>query len=171
MTAEIPSLVLGEDEDLVQLESASDNREAAIALAGQARRALYLFSRDLDGPLYDDEAFVEAVSALARRSEHTRVHVLVQDSSRAVKDGHRLIGLAQRLSSKVKVHNPSREYANLTESYLVVDETGYLYRPLADRYEGQARFRDPMRARELTKQFKEMWDRSTTDPQLRRLHL
>lgn len=170
MAVEIPSLVLGEDDTPVRLESASDNREAALALVRQARRYLYIFSYDLDRAIEHAE-FAAAVSALARNTEHTHVRVLVHDSTRAVKDGHHLIDLAQRLSSKVEIRNPPQEYAHLNEAFLVVDDMGYLYRPLADRYEGWVCFRDPPRARELTKRFKEVWEHSTPDPQLRRLYL
>lgn len=168
---ELPSLALGEDETLLAPATAAENREVALALARQARRNLYLFTRDLDPAVYDSAEFAEAVSALVRGSERAHVHILVQDSARAAKDGHRVVELAQRLSSKVRIHRPSREYADLRETFLVADELGYLYRTVADRYEAQASFRDRKRARELTRQFEEVWQRSEPDPQLRRLSL
>ena len=168
---DLAALTLGEDEAYLEPTTAVENREIVLAMAGQARRNLYLFTRDLDPPLYDNAAFADALSALARGSERAHVHVLVQDSARAAKDGHRVVELAQRLSSKVRIHRPSREYADLRETFLVADELGYLYRTVADRYEAQASFRDRKRARELTRYFEEIWQRSEPDPQLRRLSL
>ena len=166
-----PSLVLGEDNRVLATTTSGENRDAAIAMAQQARRYLYIFSRDLDPALYDNTEFAEAVRALVRSRGRAHVHILVQNPARAVNDGHRLVNVAQRLSSKVRIHRPAREYTGLRETFLVADEMGYLHRNLAERYEGKASFRDRKRARELTRYFEEIWQRSEPDPQLRRLDL
>ncbi|HKJ77402.1 MAG TPA: acyltransferase [Gammaproteobacteria bacterium] len=168
---DLATLTLGEDETYLEPTTMAENRDIALAMARQARRYLYVFTGDLDPALYDSAEFAEALSALARSSERAHVHILVQDSTRASKDGHRVVELAQRLSSKVRIHRPSRQYADLRETFLVADELGYLYRTVADRYEAQASFRDRKRARELTRHFEEVWQRSEPDPQLRRLSL
>lgn len=168
---DIPSLVLGEDETFLEPTAVSENRDIALAMARQARRHLYLFSPDLDPAVYGNAGFAEAVSALVRSSERAHVHILVQDSTRAAKDGHRLVDIAQHLSSKIRIHRPDREYADVRGTFLVADELGYLYRTVADRYEGQASFSDRKRARELNRYFEQIWQRSEPDPQLRRLKL
>jgi hypothetical protein len=109
------------------------------------------------------------LSALARRGRRSHVHIIVQDSARAVKEGHRLITLAQRLSSYVQIRNPGRDHMDYAGAFLVADGTGLLRRNLADRYEGVVDFNDRLAARELERYFLEVWEHGHPDPQLRRL--
>lgn len=162
---------LGETNELLTLESAADHRAVALAMAQQAVRSLHIFSRDLDPAVFDSAEFEAAVSRLARSSQYSRIHILVQDSSRAVLNGHRLVNLAQRLSSKIEIRKPIAEYADISRAFLVADEAGYISRQLADRYEAAANFSDRLTARDLVGFFTEVWERSQQDSQLRRLHL
>ncbi len=151
------------------LTRADDSREAAVELARSASRHLAIFTQDLEPLIYDRVEFVDAVKALALRSKFSRIRILVKDSSRAVKEGHRLASLAQRLSSYLEVRRLAGDYGAMAEAFLIADESGLLYRPLASRYEGVVDTDDPFRAREKLRLFDEMWERSTPDPELRRL--
>jgi len=169
--SEQPRRILGEEKTLLALSRAEEHRDIALEMAQQGRQSLCIFTWDLDPFQYDNQPFYRAAFDLARRSARSEVRILVQDSTRAVKDGHRLVDLAQRFSSKVAIHKPPQEYAQRIDAFMVIDGTGYLRRPQADRYEGAACFNDPPTARELMKFFNEVWERSHVDPQLRRLHL
>jgi len=162
---------LGEDETTISPTTAGEHRDLALSMAQQATRSTLIFTRDLDPAVYDTPEFLEAASALARRSPHSFVHVLIQDSSRASREGHRLVSLARRLSSHVEIRRVAREYEDYNQAFFVADETGYIRRPQADRYEGVARFRDRLAARELALFFREVWERSRADTQLRRIHV
>lgn len=168
---DIQNHTLGETNELLTLESAAEHRAVALAMAQQAARTLHIFSRDLDPAVFDSAEFEEAVSALARHSQYSRIHILVQDSSRVVLHGHRLVNLAQRLSSKIEIRKPIAEYADINRAFFVADEAGYISRQLADRYEAVANFNDRLSARDLVGFFTEVWERSQQDSQLRRLHL
>lgn len=160
---------LGKDGGPVRLTDLGQNREAVLALIEQARHSVHIYTRDLDPPLYDTPAIERVLAALARRGRRSHVHIIVQDSTRAVKQGHRLITLAQRLSSHVQVRNPGPDYLDYNSAFLIADGTGLVRRNLADRYDGYADFNDPLAARELLRYFREVWDHGRPDPQLRRL--
>lgn len=162
---------LGEDETIISPTTAGEHRDLVLSMAQQATRNILIFTRDLDPAVYDTSEFLEAASILARRSPHSFVHILVQDGSRASREGHRLVSLAQRLSSHVEIRKPSREYADYNQAFFIADETGYIRRPQADRYEGVARFKDRLAARELALFFREVWERGRADTQLRRIHV
>lgn len=153
----------------IVLRTIEQNRALSLAMAQQARRTIQIATRDMDFLLYDNEPFVEALTALAKGHGKARIEILVWDSRAAVKQGHRLIHLAQRLSSFVQIRNPAEEHAGYNEAFLVADGVGYLNRKFADRYEGAASFNAPMQARNLAQLFASMWERATPDPQLRRL--
>jgi hypothetical protein len=162
---------LGETNELLTLETAADHRAVVVAMAQQAVRSLHIFTRDLDHALYDTPEFEAAALNLVRTGQYARIHILVQDSSGALRRGHRLINLAQRLSSKIEIRKPIAEYADISRAFFVADETGYVSRQMADRYEGMANFSDRLTARDMVGFFNEVWERSQQDSQLRRLHL
>ena len=109
------------------ITTANENRDAAIALAQQARYSLNLFSRDLDPRVFDNALFEQCISRLARTQRGADIRILVVDSSLAVSRGHRLIRLAQRLTSTVFIHNPAREHRGELATFMVVDGAGVLH--------------------------------------------
>ena len=155
----------------IALHTIDQNRATALALAQQASRYIQIATRDMDSLLYDNEPFAEALATLARRHTKSHIDILVWDSMAAVKQGHRLINLAQRLSSFVRIRKPADEHAKYTEAFLVADGIGYMSRNLAERYEGIASFHAPLQARNLSQLFTTMWEKATPDPQLRRLNI
>ena len=163
--------VLGETETPVALETSDDCREAALALAEQGNRTMLIFTHDLDPKVYNNAAFVDAVSALARRHHLSWVRVLVQDPGRAIRSGHRLVELALRLSSRVQIRTVGHQYRSYNRSFLIVDDTGLLLRESAIRYEGTVNFNAHQQAREYAHFFHKVWDVSAPDPNLARLHL
>ena len=157
--------------DYRELTSSEDNRQAAVQLASQARRSLALFTRDLDPAIYDTQEFIAAVQQLALRSRYTRIRIVVIDPVAAVKDGHRLIELARRLSTYIEIRRPSEDHAKLPDSFLISDDTGLLYRPLANRYEGFADPYNPFEARNRLRSFDEIWEQAEPEQEFRRLSL
>lgn len=147
----------------------ADARDAALALAQQARLGLRIFTRDLDGPLYSNEPFRRAVSELARAGRRTFIRILVQDPSRAVRDDHRLIGLAQYLPTHIDVRRVANDWQDEHFAFLLADEQGVLWRRAGDRFEGSVDFHAGPRARELRKWFDDVWEQSEPDPEFRRL--
>ncbi len=161
--------ILGETTDAVVVGRSGEVRTAAASMVRQAQRTLDLVSRDLDALVYDDAGFVEATKQLVLRSGRTRVRILVRNVTPAVTRGHRLLGLARRLSSFMDIRVPARQHANYNSAFLVVDRMGTIFRPLADRYDGVVCFRNPREAADLTELFERMWTLAGLDPNLRAL--
>ena len=87
---------------LFLLEDHADFQDYAIKLATQARRNIAILSRDLDASVFGSEAFVDAISELARDSRDTEIKILVKNTRHLVEIGHKLVKLSQRLSSKIR---------------------------------------------------------------------
>jgi hypothetical protein len=162
---------LGESETDIELTTAEENRAVALELLRQARREVYIATYDLDAPVFSNAEFVEALSAFVRDNSRAHAHILLQKPDKAVKQGHRLIPLAQRLSSSIHIHRPGPEHSDYFETFMVVDGIGYFKRQLADRYEGIAAFKAPIIARDLRDLFLTMWERSSPESQVRRLQI
>jgi hypothetical protein len=165
--------ILGQDNEEILLETTVENRDAVISLAKQARFSLNLFSRDLDPRVFDNVEFERCIFNLARMHQSADIRILVNDSSRAIKQGHCLIRLAQKLTSSVFIHNPAREHSGELSTFMVADNVGLLHRPrsTSHNYEAVVNFMSPQRAGELNDYFNEMWERSTPDSQIRRLYI
>lgn len=164
-------LILGDTDQELSIDTREENRAAALSLVSQARRNLVIMSHDLDPLIYSNQVFIDALSALARRSRHTQIQILIRGSAAIVRDGHRLIPLSQRLSSSIHIRNIHRDFSRFNEAFLIADRTGILHRPKADLYEGKVSFRAPLKARELLDTFNTIWDISAADPELRRISL
>lgn len=164
------NFILGESYQSVNLESSADQRSAAVALAGRARRTVDIFSRDLDKKIYDYRPFLEVLQGLAT-NHHGLIRILVMDSSKAVKYGHRLIPLSQRLTSFIEIRKVSDDYKEYNEAFLIADNTGFLQRRHADRFEGTVRFNAAKEADNLLVFFNEVWRTSAPDPDLQRIYL
>jgi hypothetical protein len=160
---------MSEENPRRNLETVADNRDAALELARSARRSLVIFSHDLEPALLDQPGFVEEVRRLALSGRYARVNILLKDSTRAIRDGHRLLGLVRRLTSYMEIRKPHPDYMDINESFIVADEHGVMYRTLADRWEGIFDLDDPLRAREKLRLFREIWERSQPEPEARRL--
>lgn len=162
---------LGESAGEFAVATREDNRSAAALLATQARRQIELFSPDLESVLYDQTAFIEALTQLTIGSARARIRVLAKDFERTIKQGHRLIELGRRLSSYVELRKVHSDYQSYNETFLLVDDYGLLHRRHSPRYEGVVSCKAPLEVRRLRVYFDEVWDRSETDADLRRLHL
>ncbi|MGD8380157.1 MAG: hypothetical protein PVJ40_04650 [Gammaproteobacteria bacterium] len=153
----------------VPLATREDNREAAARLARMARRSLAIFTRDLEPALLDQQAFVDPVRELATGSRYARIRILVLDATRAVREGHRLVNLAGRLTSFIEIRRPGPDHRTIAEAFMIADENALLWRPLADRHEGSLLLNHPIRAREKLREFDEIWAHAEPESEFRHL--
>jgi len=167
----IDDLRLGETSLEFEVERLAEASAVAHALAVQAQRTLLLHTEDLEPDIYDDCAFLDAVSRLARDHSQSRIWILIHDARKVVQHGHRLIEIARRLSSTIQLRRPAPQYRNKHESFLLADDCGYLYRPIAARYEGTANFHDPGKVADFKKYFMAVWERSEPDEEIKRLYI
>lgn len=168
---DLESLALGSSSREFALERKSELCAVSQALAGQARHTLFLHLQDLDPSVHDQEAFVDALGHLARSHGKARIWILIQNARRAVQHGGRLIELSRRLTSYIQFRRPAPEYRDYHESFMLVDNSGYLYQPNPGRFEATANFHDPGKVHDWEKYFMEVWTRSAPDPEIRRLYL
>lgn len=157
---------------LIDVESMEQARALSLRLIGQARRRLWLYTRDLDALLYGTADALQAIKAFALRNRETQVRVLLHDPTLPVREGHGLIALAHRLPSRVEMRvigeEPDTQYAG---AFLAEDSGGYLFRPVGSRFEGSADLHGPGRQRQLRDYFEQVWERAVPSPELRPLGL
>lgn len=155
---------------LLNLDNQPDVLATTLQLIQRARRGLCLYTRDLDPVVLDQAETGDALRRFATTARGAQVRVLAHDLRRAVAEGHVLIGLVQRLPSlfaiRVVEEEPDVQYAS---AFVLNDQGGYLFRPLATRFEASACLHDPARQRQLQSYFDEVWERARPATELRPL--
>lgn len=155
----------------VRLEGLEAIRSFVHERISEVRRRLWILSPDLAPFIYDDPALVDTISALARRSRHADVRILIQDSRSLPSGGHRLVDLALRMSSRVQLRRQPPDEAALGEAMLLVDSGGYLHQPKADEPVALAGAHLPPRVQTLEARFRAFWTHAIPDPELRRFKI
>lgn len=148
-------------------DNAVEARQHALALIEQARRTLNIYTQDLEPWLYNHSSIQQACSNFLLAHPRNRLRILVGDSSRAVKQGHRLVTLARRLTSSLAIRKLHPDYPAQACAFLIADDCGLLVRPDPDQFAGHALYRDPGHARQRQRLFDTAWDHSLSDPDLR----
>ena len=169
---EIPDdFTLGVTKAEIQISNVEENRQAVLSLASQARYGINIFTQDMDDALFNNEEFENHVYQLAVHHPNAQIRILVQNSTPAVKKGHRLIRIAQKLTSSVFIRKPPEELKKDKSAFLTVDGVGMSYRLQADSYNHDAsvNFMSPRRVKKLDEFFNEAWQQSVRDPKVRRL--
>jgi hypothetical protein len=155
----------------IVVESREELLSATSGIIKQTSRTLDIVSRHLDPPIYDQPEIIELIKQVALGSRRAQIRIVINNIGPVISRGHQLIDLAQRLSSYISIRVPGQSHKNFNEALLIADNSAYIHRPFADRYEGEAHYQDRGRARRLTSRFEELWEKADTDPSLRRLHL
>jgi predicted GNAT family N-acyltransferase len=154
---------------------AVDSREQALAetlaLIGAARRDLYIYTRDLDPLLLDTDAALEALRRLAIGGGAS-IRILIQNPQQPLRRGHRLVALSRRLTSVFALRTPVQDSdMQYPSAFLLNDSSGFYFRTLGNRFEGEAINYAPGRHAQLLEFFKQVWERSESSEELRRLEL
>lgn len=155
----------------ILLETPPSVRHAVLELTLLARQSLNIYTPDLDPVIFDQQPFLDALRRLAIGHQHARVRILLRDPHRAVKDGHRVITLARRLSSRIALRVPGPDHQDYSSGFLVVDDAHVLFDPAPDHYTARMTRADRPRARELMVFFDEVWAHAHRDADLRELRL
>lgn len=156
--------------------TAIDTREAAVAITAAivlaARRALWIYSRQLDPGLLDAPPVLAALRDLATRRQPVEIRILLQDTATPQRAHAPLIALGQRRPSALafrEVADPAdRVYA---PAFIANDAGGYYFRTLGNRFDGEASLAAGGRARQLADDFAPVWERARVASELRALAL
>ncbi len=156
---------------VTHFDSRDQARELALSLVQHATRQVCFFGANLDPILFDNNAFVTSLSEFIRRSDRTMAKFVVHDTQQNTAHGHRLLPLAQQLTSSIFIRTSSPEHHELKQYFMLVDDKAYLYGQYSTRYQGRVHFDDMAETRQLQRLFDTIWEHGHPDVHSRRLHL
>ena len=159
--------VLGSHVNLERFSRPEQAQAHALALLLQARQNLCLYSPDLEAWLYSHSSVQQACTQFLLASPKNRLRILVRDVGKPVRQGHRLLTLARRITSNLHIRRINPDHPADECAYLLADDRGLLLREQPEQYAGYALYNDPGRVRQRQAQFDQAWDLSLLDPDLR----
>lgn len=155
----------------IQFDRRDQACELALSLIHQAKTRICFFGSTLDTVLFDQADCIDGISTFSRRVSRAQARFIVHDSQQAHTQGHRLIALAQRLTSSIHIRKSTEVHKGLQQYFLLIDDNAYLYGQDATRYEGRVCFNDLSETRRLQQLFDTIWEQGIPDPMTRRLTL
>ena len=162
---------MSNDEFISGVEYPHPFDELAAELCAGASRYVCILSPALDHEAFDNEALLNALSALARGSRQTQVRILISDARKLVGRGHRLLQLARRLPSTVHIQRLAEHPDWNGETIVIRDHDGVLYKPGSSDHEGFYEPDSRASTRQHLELFEELWRHSAQDTELRSLSL
>lgn len=158
--------------DLLPAEDRPSVEAARRTLLADAQHVLAIHLPKLDSEHYASAEELTELRRIATSGRGARVRILLHDTGAALRDGHRLIALAQRLSSVIQIRRPVEEVDLANRAgWLLNDAGGYLFLPEYDRPQGRAARHDRAGQMPLAQQFDEVWERSVPATELLALGL
>lgn len=167
----LPDFELGVHETLIPLPTLHHLRAAALRVLGQSRREILLVTPDLEAARFDNEDFVEALSVFARSSRHAVTRILVGDPAEAVREGHKLVALLRRLSSRIEIRQLHEDVFDRDVAWMLADHTAVLRCTDRSPWQGGLTPKDPARGRRYREQFQLWWQHAELIPDFRDLKI
>tara|TARA_R110002049_G_scaffold23726_37_gene84250 strand:- start:7179 stop:7676 length:498 start_codon:yes stop_codon:yes gene_type:complete len=151
------------------ISSHEEMRNAAVAVAREAKRKVSIFTHDLEPGIYDDPDFLEVIKRLVLSQTYARVRVLIADPTRAIKNGNNFVHLGRRLNTYIEFRHVRDDLRTHAEAFCIADEKALVYRLQATRWEGIVDTHEPSVAKLYGKMFDEIWLASEIEMEFRQL--
>jgi hypothetical protein len=151
------------------ISSRDEMRDAAVAVAREAKRKVSIFTHDLEPGIYDDADFLEVIKRLVLSQAYARIRVLIADPVRAIKSGNIFVHLGRRLNTYIEFRHVREDLRTHSEAFCIADEKALAYRLQAGRWEGIVDIDEPSVAKLYGKMFDEIWLASEVELEFRQI--
>lgn len=162
---------LGDCRELLKANGVDAVRSHTLALLQQAKHSLCIYSPDLESWLYNHSCIANACSALLLAHPKKTLRILLRDTTRIAREGHILLALSQRLSSRCSIRKVNTEYDYADDAWLIADNCGLLVRKAQQLSHAVVHYNDPSRVLQSQRLFNAMWNVSQSDVNLRSMPL
>lgn len=160
----------GNIENDLRLESADEIRQAVLEQTENTLQSIKIFSHDLEKDIYNNDDFRATLLKFAQGNRHASVQLLVNDISVALHEGHKLIGLAQQISSIITIKDTPVDYQGVNIAFILFDKDRFIFKP--DRNINIAiQSNCKSRASKLAEFFDSAWEFAEQNPHSRRLSI
>lgn len=145
-----------------------DNRQqasaASLELIGKARREINILVHDYDDVMLPPMQFTGLLSEFITQHQQNRVRYLCSESSRLHERGARLVELARRFSTFIKLRQIPDDLKPVTEQCLLIDDIGSLHQQDYNLASYYVSVDDRVRNRRHSRHFDDLWQRAGSVP-------
>ena len=146
----------------------SNNRQQLQGLLEATQRFVDIASPTLEPLLFDDDRVLELLTALARRGPQTRIRLLIASDQPGSFESHRLIGLAQRLTTSMSLR-VLRHHPEWQQETIILSDRNYGMLLMPSRK--QSRILDnPVLAERWAATFDRLWQAGKESQELRQFY-
>lgn len=138
--------------------------ETSVRLLSEASRSINILVYDYDDILLPSNNIDELISSFVRQHERNRFRYLCSESDLLRERGSKLIKLARRFSSFIKLRQLPDGLKSVHEQFIVIDENSSMQTQDRLSLNYYAHLNERARARKLNNHFEELWQRSSTIP-------
>lgn len=160
----------GNTQNDILLENNENICESINLLTDSALRSIKIFTPDLQRDLYDNDRFRDNLLKFVRGNRHAKIQILVNDSSFAIHQGHRLIRLAQQLTTAMQIRNTPEDYQETNMAFILIDHSDFIFKPNSSSTTA-LHTSCKHRGNKLNEFFTPAWEHAVLDPQIRQISL
>ena len=156
-----PSDVTNEGPQAVSGPDAVAAMRLQVLAAARFKLAIYLPA--LTSTVLSSSEELAELRRIAITGRGAEIRIVLGDPAAAMRAGHRLFDLAQRLPSVLRIRTPCYDEQSSetnASAWVLNDTAGYLFLPNAESWEGRAALRDGPGLAPLLLQFEQIWERA-----------
>jgi hypothetical protein len=146
--------------EYVQFDTEADFQQALDRLLAAPGRELRIFDPDLSALRLNTPQRVEQLRQFLAASRMRRLYVAVHSPDHLTKYCPRMMALLSRFAHAIQINCTYEEIHNLQDSFLVLDQSHYLRRPVALQFRGALGLHDDNEALAMRARFMEIWSAS-----------
>jgi hypothetical protein len=146
--------------EYLQFDTEADFQQALDRLLAAQGRELRIFDPDLAALRLNTPQRVEQLRQFLAASRTRRLYVVVHSPDHLTKYCPRMMALLSRFAHAIQVNCTHEEIRNLQDSFLVLDQSHYLRRPVAQQFRGALGLHDDNEALSMRARFMEIWSAS-----------
>ena len=146
--------------EYIQFDTEADFQAAVDRLLAAPGRELRVFDPDLAALRLNTPQRVEQLRQFLAASRTRRLYIAVHNPDHLTKYCPRMMLLLARFAHAIQVNCTHEEIRNLQDSFLVIDQSHYLRRPVAQLFRGALGLHDETEALTMRTRYTEIWSAS-----------
>jgi hypothetical protein len=162
---------LGTTEDDMRLTDIKEIKKKTIEITDSAIRSIDIFTPDLEASIYNNEDFSKTLLRFVRENSNANIRILLIDSSHAIKSGHRILRLAQNITSSLIIRKPVEDYLDINASFIIADSISFIFHSNSFSNGSLYTPNSKPKTDRLLDFFNRAWDSSEQDIQTKRLSI
>ena len=143
--------------EYLQFDGEADFQQAVVRLLAASGRELRVFDPDLAALKLNDAARVATLEGFLAASRTRRLFIAVHDTEHVTRQCPRMMSLLARYAHAIQIHRTHEEIRSIQDSFLVLDQSHYVRRPVAQLFRGALGLHDETEALAMRARFQEIW--------------